>query len=140
MKSDIDDGHLELSHVVPVAACTHSKSERHSTITKLDEIGSREQTCQVVCQEDLDEPASGCVLRFGDDVVKAWHRKDEPEQCQDHRCLVEQRVCGRRGRSTEPVKSKRARVSETWGGLSSIMHSQCPEDAMHAKDQGDGIF
>ena len=114
MKSDIDDGPLELSHVVPVAACTHSKSERHSTITKLDAIDSREQTCQVVRQQD--EPAGGCVLRFGDDVVKAWHRKDEPEQCQDRRRLVEQRVRGRRGRGTEPVKSKRARVSETWGG------------------------
>ncbi len=135
MESDVDDRSLELSHVVSVA-CTHSESAHPplpSTITKMDENGSREQTRQVVRQED--EPAGGCVLRFGDDVVKAWHREDEPEHCQDGRRLVEQRVRGRRGHGAGPVESERARVRETWG-LSCIMRSQCPEDAMHAKEIG----
>lgn len=104
MERDIDDGHVELSHVVPVTPPPF-ESAHHLHHTKFDhKSGAREQTRQVVRQED--EPAGRRVLRFRDDVVKARHREEEPERCQDGRRLVEQRVRGRRGHGAEPVNSK----------------------------------
>jgi hypothetical protein len=102
MKCNIDDGYVELSRVVPVTQFKPSRPIHHNK--KKTEMCAREQTREVVRQED--EPAGRRVLRLGHDVVKARHREEEAEHCQDSWRLVEQRVGRRRGHGAKAANSK----------------------------------